>query len=342
MGLSDDPQQPAKFVFPAGVTMNPGEYLVLIADDGVAASANHLGFGLDAEGDGVYLYSAAGELIDSVEFGSQVPDLSIGRVGPDDTWQLTVPTFGQANVSQPLGDPGTIRINEWLASERVLFESDFIELYNPDPLPVALGEFYLTDMPSVDPGRHRLRPLSFIAGQGYVVLAADDGADPGHLGFKLSSDGDLIALYDASYTPIDAVVFFPQTTDVSQGRLPDGAWQFEYFVLPTPGLPNVALLDDAVTTVQVLVAEATAKRVHGPDSALHRRRLEASVGFDDSAWLRCSGSPGGVGFETKLRLRAADLPRSGGPDARDGQEQRPVTSASRFLSTRRPFPTSMD
>ncbi|MEN6425681.1 MAG: lamin tail domain-containing protein [Phycisphaerales bacterium] len=297
MSLSDDPQQPAQFVFPAGATMNPGDYLVLFADSETTASGYHLGFGLNAEGDGLYLYDAVGELIDSVEFGSQIPDLSIGRVGPDNVWQLTVPTVGQANVLQPLGDPGTIRINEWLASERVLFESDFIELYNPDPLPVAVGEFYLTDMPSVDPGPHRLRPLSFIAGQGYLVLAADDGADPGHLGFRLSSDGDLIALYDASYTAVDAVIFFPQTTDVSQGRLPDGAWQFEYLVLPTPGLPNSGLPEPTVTVFD-LVPEDAAKRAIVPTSADQvPDDWKSRPDFDDSAWLTVSGTPGGVGFE---------------------------------------------
>ncbi len=295
MSLSDDPRQPAKFVFPAGVTMNPGEYLVLTGG-GVADANNHLGFGLDAAGDGVYLYDEAGELIDSVEFGSQIPDLSIGRAGPGDLWRLTVPTFGRANVPQPLGDSGKVRINEWLASERVLFESDFIELYNPDPLPVAVGEFYLTDAASVDPGRRRLRPLSFITGGGYVVFAADDGADPGHLGFKLSSDGDLIALYDASYTPVDAVVFFPQTTDVSQGRLPDGDPQFEYSVLPTPGLPNAALLEDAVTIVQELVKEASDKRVLVPTGPIGDDW--SGIEFDDTSWLLCSGGPGGVGYET--------------------------------------------
>ncbi len=297
VSLSDDPQQPTKFVFPADATMNPGEYLVLTADESIMASTNHLGFGLNAEGGGLSLYDATGERIDSVEFGSQVPDLSLGRVGPDGAWQLTVPTFGQANVPQSLGDPGAIRINEWLASEKVLFESDFIELYNPDPLPVAVGGFYLTDLSSVNPGPRRLRPLSFIAGQGYVALAADDGIDPGHLGFKLSSDGDLIALYDASYKPVDAVIFFPQTTDVSQGRLPDGAWQFEYFVLPTPGLPNAGFPEPTVTTFG-LVPEDAAKRAIVPTSADQvADDWKSRLDFDDSAWLSVSGPPGGVGYE---------------------------------------------
>lgn len=297
MTLSDDPQEPGKFVFPTGATMNSGGYLVLFADSEMATSGYHLGFALNTEGDGVYLYDKAGVLVDSVTFGAQLPDLSAGRVGPLGLWHLTTPTFGRANLSHPLGDPGTVRINEWLASEKVLFGSDFIELYNPDPLPVDLGEFYLTDTPSVEPGRHRLRPLSFVAGRGYMVLAADDGVDPGHLGFKLSSDGDLIALFDASYQAIDGVIFTSQTTDVSQGRLPDGDVRFEYFLLPTPGLPNSAPPEAAVTTLD-LVPEGAAKRAIIPTSAAQvSDDWKSRADFDDSTWLIASGAPGGVGFE---------------------------------------------
>lgn len=297
MSLSDDPRQPAKFVFPVGASMNPGEYLVLSADDREGGAGFHLGFAFNAQGDGLYLYDRAGEPVDSVEFGSQIPNLSIGRVGADNHWSLTIPTLGRANVRQPLGDPDGIRINEWLANGRVLFGSDFIELYNPDPLPVDVGKFHLTDTPSVDPGRHRFRPLSFIAGAGYLVLDADDRTDPGHLGFKLSSDGDVIALYDTSHRQIDSVVFTPQTTDVSQGRLPDGAWRFEYFVLPTPGLSNVALPESSVTTLD-LISESAVKRAIVPTSAGQvAEDWKTRVDFDDSAWPSTSGPPGGVGFE---------------------------------------------
>jgi len=155
----------------------------------------------------------------------------------------------------------------------------------------------LTYLPSIDPGPRRLRPLRFIAGQGYVALAADDGIDPCHLGFKLSSDGDLSDLYDASYTLVDAVIFFPQPTDVSQGRLPDGTWRFEYFVLPTPGWPNAGFPEPTVTTFD-LVPEDAAKRAIVPTSADQiADDWKSRLDFDDSAWRSVSGSPGGVGYE---------------------------------------------
>ena len=52
----------------------------------------------------------------------------------DRAWKLNRPTFGFANLVQPLGDIRLLKINEWLANGEVLFDDDFIELYNPQPL----------------------------------------------------------------------------------------------------------------------------------------------------------------------------------------------------------------
>ena len=55
MSLSDNPDNPRKFVFPPGATINPGQHLVLYADDNISTPGIHLGFGLDADGEGLYL-----------------------------------------------------------------------------------------------------------------------------------------------------------------------------------------------------------------------------------------------------------------------------------------------
>jgi len=290
MTLSDDSQQPAKFVFPASTTMHPGTYLVLSADD-------DLGFGLDAAGDAVYLYDHSGALIDSVEFGAQLPDLSLGRVEPDGLWHLTSPTFGRANVLHPVGDAHGVRINEWLASGKVLFESDFIELHNPLALPVDLGGSSLTDTPATEPGRHRFRPLTFVAAEGYIACDADGRTEPGHVNFRLSPDGDMIALFDGASNEVDKVIFAWQTTDAAQGRCPDGAERLEFLPLPTPGLSNGVLPETSVTTFD-LIPEAAAKRALVPLSVDHvADDWKTRVDFDDSDWLSAAGPPGGVGFE---------------------------------------------
>ncbi|HIJ51802.1 MAG TPA: hypothetical protein HPP66_01455 [Planctomycetes bacterium] len=244
MSISDNPDNPRKFVFGAGTTIDPGEYLVLYADDNPIAPGTHLGFGLDGEGEGVYLYnspSAGGELLDSVEFGLQIPDLSIGRVGYNGRWTLTQPTFGQANTRQPLGDPAALKINEWLANADCLFNNDFIELYNPRAFPVNLGGLFLTDDPVAEPNKHRLAPLSFVPGAGMAVLIADGDPEDGptHLDFQLSADQEIVALFDADLNEVDKVIYGPQTSDVSQGRAPDGAETYAFCQPPTPGVSNI-------------------------------------------------------------------------------------------------------
>ena len=244
MSLTDEPGHPRKFVFSSNTvtstTMGPGsDYMILYGD--LTHEPNHLGFALSAEGEGLYLYDKpanGGGLLDSVEFGPQLNDFSIGRIGYGGTWKLNQPTFGQANIVQPLGDPATLKINEWLANEEVLFEEDFIELYNPDALPVDLSELYLTDNPVTQPAKQWLGPLSFAPPNGYAVFIADDTNAPGHLDFKLSADAEIIGLFDAHLNEIDKVLYGPQTTDVSQGRTPNGADSFEFFELPTPHVAN--------------------------------------------------------------------------------------------------------
>ena len=54
-----------------------------------------LDFKLDNDGEGLWLYNAEGQLIDSVMFGRQVEGLSIGRAGREANWTLTHPTFGR-------------------------------------------------------------------------------------------------------------------------------------------------------------------------------------------------------------------------------------------------------
>ncbi|NQU23768.1 MAG: lamin tail domain-containing protein, partial [Candidatus Nealsonbacteria bacterium] len=259
MSISDNANNPRKFVFPVDTSLAPGEYLVLYADDEERTSGLHLGFALDGEGEGVYLYNTpavGGGLLDSVEFGPQIADLSIGRVGHGGDWALTQPTFGTENLPQRTGNPATLAINEWLASGDVRLQNDFVELYNPDPLPVALAGLYLTDNeanpvdpvdPLNQPALHEIALLSFVPGGGAVAFVADGDTDEGanHLSFRLSVNQEMIGLFDADLAEIDRLVYLWQTTDYSQGRNPDGSDQLDFFRLPNPG---VVLQTDLLAT----------------------------------------------------------------------------------------------
>ena len=76
---------------------------------------------------------------------------------------LDAPTPGFANQRVPLQNPWNLKINEWLADGARVFNDDFIEIYNPSPMPVSIGGFYLTDKPVGNPALHRIATNSYIA-----------------------------------------------------------------------------------------------------------------------------------------------------------------------------------
>ena len=207
MTMTDDPAEPAKFTFPGGSVLPAAERALVFADSELAAPGTHLGFGLGGNGDAIYLMDGA-TVVDSVSFGLQIPDYSIGRSGAGlNTWALTRPTPGAPNLIQPLGDPNGLRINEWLTQPEVVFERDFIELYNPSAEPVALGGMAISDDPSSRPTRFQLPPLSFIPAAGFSLFEAvgnnASAGDAGELPFKLGSDQGWLAISGTNGVEID-------------------------------------------------------------------------------------------------------------------------------------------
>ena len=227
--LTDDPLVPAKYVFPAATTIPAGGYLTVTATTSL--------INLDKDGDAVYLYNGA-TLLDSVIFGHQIPDLTIGRTGQDGAWALCTPTLGAANVAQRLGTATTVRINEWFTDGGARYDNDWLELANSGALPVALAGLRLTDNVAGDPAAGIIAPLSFIAANGFVKFIADGSPSLGatHLNFSLDAQQEEIALFTATGTQLDIVHFTPQTTDYSQGR--DASGNYVYYELPTAGLVN--------------------------------------------------------------------------------------------------------
>jgi len=204
-GLSASAATPHKFRFPAGTTVAADGYLLLYGGDEDGSGGPHLGFKLSASGDSLFLSDARTNLLDSVTFGPQLPDLSIGRL-TDGSWVLNEPTPGSANRSVPTGDPSAIKINEWLAAHGPQTGSDFIELFNPEVSPVDLGGLFLANAPG-DPAQSPLAPLSFIAGRGLSIYIADgNGSKADHVGFTLFPEAGSLFLSAPDLSLIDAVV----------------------------------------------------------------------------------------------------------------------------------------
>src|SRR5262249_39553352 len=137
-----------------------------------------------------------------------------------------------------------LKINEWMAASSS--GPDWFELFNPDPLPVDLSGLVLADSGT---NQTDIVPLTFIAGNGHRRFFADEDLHQGarHVNFKLRSSGDSIRPSQTNGTLIDSVTFSSQSTDLSQGRLPDGNANIVLFPgSDSPEAPNHLLIQGIV------------------------------------------------------------------------------------------------
>jgi hypothetical protein len=101
--FSDDFNDPQKAVLPDNpdeLTIPAGGFLIFWADDTPSQGVRHLGFKLSStNGDLLIMSNPSGELMDSVAFGPQTQEVSLGR-SPDGrgAWKLfTSPSPGRKN-----------------------------------------------------------------------------------------------------------------------------------------------------------------------------------------------------------------------------------------------------
>jgi len=107
---------------------------------------------------------------------------------------------------------------------------------------IDLGGLYLTD-DLTDPTQFQIPDGVTITGGSFLLFYADNDTEQGdqHTNFKLSADGENVALFGADgVTQIDAVTFTEQTTDVSYGRQMDGSGGWGTMCEATPGSSNVS------------------------------------------------------------------------------------------------------
>lgn len=168
--------------------------------------------------------------------------------------------FGCSEESEdgfvPGGDGGCLEtmdviINEFLTVNDASItdedgsREDWVELYNPNDFAVSLAGWSLTD--SEDKPRKWVFPDVTIAADSYLVVFASDkdrrpadGA-PLHANFKLTSNGEYLALFTDEEPPRAATAFVPsfppQEDDISYGRLP-GSTTYGVLGTPTPGAAN--------------------------------------------------------------------------------------------------------
>ncbi len=281
--LTDGSATSTPFVFPAGSQLGPGARLVVWCDRDLPLPAPHALFGLGATGDRLRLTGPEGTLWDELAFGLQVADLALARLpegSANGTWQLALPTPGEANRAQATAPPDALFLNEWMASPRT--GDDWIEVFNAASLPVELGGLVLTDSLSQPPPNRAVPALSFIAAHGHVQFFASDLRQPDadHLDFRLSASAETVSLMARDrVTLLDRVTYGPQAADVAQGRTPDGGEIVTPFPpgQSTPGSSNLRPI------TEVVISEALSHTDPPLEDAIELRNL-TDTAVDLSHW----------------------------------------------------------
>jgi CotH kinase protein/Lamin Tail Domain/Fn3 associated/Bacterial TSP3 repeat len=229
-----------QWTFLAGTRLAPGEWrLVWATSNRLPVGTDHLGLELPDTGGILELFDPRGRLLDRLTFGLQLADRSAGLT-PEGWRLLSTATPGTPNAdAAPLGNPASVRFNEWLAvSSR---QTEWFELINPDPLPVDLGGYFLTDDPSLGGiAQFPIVSLSFIPGGGFARYFADASPQrgPDHVSFRLDQLGETIRLSGPDRAQIDTVHFAIQVPEFSEGRLPDASSRIIRLPVLSPLAPN--------------------------------------------------------------------------------------------------------
>ena len=131
-------------------------------------------------------------------------------------------------------------INEWMANNSAPggFANpidgsfpDWFELFNPNPAPVDLSGYFLTDDLS-NPTKFVIPTNTVISAHGFLLVWADEDSasnspqhpDRLHTNFRLSNNGESLGLFAPDgITAEHAVTFGPHSGNESKGLFPDGA-----------------------------------------------------------------------------------------------------------------------
>ncbi|HXJ60397.1 MAG TPA: lamin tail domain-containing protein [Verrucomicrobiae bacterium] len=202
-----------------------GRNYPFLANDLAAAGGNGLNLSYPA-GAGVFVTTAGTRPTQTFQNANYLRDVVFVAAGP------------------PPATNGPVQITEFLAeNESGLRDedgdySDWIEIYNPSAVPVALGGYQF-----LAGATNWTFPSMSLSGQEFLVVFASgkNRTNPAallHTNFKLSSAGEYLALRDASNNVLSefAPAYPPQRADYSAGREADG--RMVYFQTPTPGFVN--------------------------------------------------------------------------------------------------------
>lgn len=166
-------------------------------------------------------------------------------IGQQDTWPNNAPADYHAYTVDYT--PPKLRITEILAVNDAINQDeageydDWLEIHNEDNISVNIGGMFVSNSFG-DPRQFQLPALN-LAPDEYVIVWTDNDVSQGnlHANFKLSSEGESVALFetiDHGNVLIHGWKFGIMSTDISMGFKPLNTNKPEYLNNPTPGASN--------------------------------------------------------------------------------------------------------
>lgn len=259
--VTDNVEAPQKAFQLPDVVLSPGQFYLLYASK--KGGENCVGFSLKKAGETLTILDAHMEELSSLTVPPLIRDVSYARRADGSYGYCDLPTPGEANggnivdalplssqlvkeepeeVVEELPRSLDILITEVVSRNEASLVAagcegctEWVELFNPNEVPVSLAGFTLTDdMDEVD--KHNFPEMELSPGQFLIVCCGREGCkatDHVRVDVGLSALGEELYLFDSNGYTLDQVAFPALSKDNSWARRGDGSWG--YCVRPTPG-----------------------------------------------------------------------------------------------------------
>ncbi|MBI1267279.1 MAG: hypothetical protein GC193_07610 [Cryomorphaceae bacterium] len=236
---------------PTSTAIPANSFQIFWTDGQVDQGTNHANFSLPIEGGSIILSGPDGANIDTYIYEAATTNNSWGRFQDGGLVSINfgspTPRFSNQLV---FVIPPELYINEIMCQNvgDTLDTSndyeDWIEIYNPNLIPVDLAGYWLSDNPAnpmkwMVPTTHP--DSSIIPPGGFLLFFADEQQGQGwnHTSFRLNNQGETITLRSPDgFTIADQIAYPEQFADTSYGRFTDGSPQWVYFLETTPEYSN--------------------------------------------------------------------------------------------------------